>query len=211
MSMDGRPTLSRELIAETALRLTDEVGLAGLSMRKLGAELGVEAMSLYHYVQNKDDLLDAVQERLYYEIDLPMHLADHEWEASIRQGLSAFHDVLLRHPAAVEIFTSRPSLSPVALQVLHWAYQRFEVMGLTPAQSSVAFRFAVSFVMGHSANELGMSAVVHGEDGLEVMGVSDPEHRDFLLEHGKLSAAELFDAGLELLIAGLRASYDRLV
>lgn len=211
MSMDGRPTLSRELIAETALRLTDEVGLAGLSMRKLGGELGVEAMSLYHYVENKDDLLDAIQERLFHEIDLPMHLADHEWEAAIRQGLSAFHDVLLRHPAAVEIFTSRPSLSPVALQVLHWAYQRFEVMGLTPAESSVAFRFAVSFVMGHSANELGMSAVVRGEDGLEVLGVSDPEHREFLLEHGKLTDAELFEAGLDLLIAGLRQGYDRLV
>ncbi len=208
--MDGRQTLSRELIAETALQLTDEVGLAGLSMRKLGGELGVEAMSLYHYVENKDDLLDAVLDRLYCEIDLPYHLADDQWEAAIRQGLTAFYAVLLRHPAAVELFTARPSRSPMALQVLHWAYQRFEVMGLSPAESSVAFRFAVSFVMGHAANELGMSAVIQSDEGFEVAGVSDPKHRDFLIEHGKLSGAELFDGGLDLVLAGLRATYDRL-
>ncbi|MGB5759766.1 MAG: TetR/AcrR family transcriptional regulator C-terminal domain-containing protein [Acidimicrobiales bacterium] len=211
MTMDGRPNLSRDLIAETALQLTDDVGLAGLSMRKLGAELGVEAMSLYHYVDNKDDLLDAVLDRLYCEIDLPFHVADDQWEKAIREGLTAFNDVLLRHPAAVEIFTSRPAISPTALRVLHWAYQRFEAMGMTPAQSSVAFRFAVSFVMGHAANELGMSAVIHGEDGIEVSGVSDPEHRQFLLEHGKLTGEELFEAGLDLVIAGLRATYDRLL
>lgn len=210
MSMDGRQPLSRELIAETALRLTDEVGLAGLSMRKLGAELGVEAMSLYHYVDNKDDLLDAVLDRLFCEIDLPYHLPSDQWEASIREGLVAFHEVLLRHPAAVELFTGRPARSPMALQVLHWAYQRFESQGLSPAQSSVAFRFAVSFVMGHAANELGMSAVIQGKDGLEVLGVADPKHQEFLLEHGKLSGAELFDAGLDLVIAGLLATYERL-
>lgn len=208
--MDGRHPLSRELIAETALRLTDDVGLAGLSMRKLGGELGVEAMSLYHYVENKDDLLDAMVDRLYCEIALPYHLPDDQWDVAISEGLAAFNDVLLRHPAAVELFTSRPSGSPASIQVLHWAYQRFEVMGLTPAESSAAFRFGVSFVMGHAANELGMSAVTRSDDGFEVSGVADPKHREFLIEHSKLDGDELFERGLELVMAGLRATYDRL-
>ena len=210
MSTDGRQTLSRELIAATALRLTDEVGLSGLSMRKLGSELGVEAMSLYHYVDSKDDLLDAVLDRLYCEIDLPRHLADDQWEQAIRCGLRAFHEVLLRHPAAVELFTARPARSRAAFEVLHWAYQRFEIMGLSPAEASVAFRFAVSYVMGHSANELGMSAVIHGDDGVEVIGVADPEHRQFLIEHSKLTSAQHFEAGLDLVVTGLQATYDLL-
>ena len=125
MTSDGRPSLSREYIAETALRLTQDDGLSGLSMRKLGAELGVEAMSLYHYVSNKADLLDAMLELLYDEIELPYHLDDNEWEQAVREGLGSFRKVLLRHPAAVELFTSRPPRSKPALELLHWSYRRF--------------------------------------------------------------------------------------
>ena len=68
MTVTERAPLNRALIAETALSLIDERGLDQLSMRKLGAELGVEAMSLYNHVDNKDDLLDAVADRLYEHI-----------------------------------------------------------------------------------------------------------------------------------------------
>jgi AcrR family transcriptional regulator len=210
MSTEERPPLSRELIAKTALRLTDEVGLEGVSMRKLGSELGVEAMSLYHYVSNKNDLLDAVLDLLYREIDLPLDAPDDKWEAALRSGLSAFNDVLLAHPGAVELFTARPPTSPTALKVLHWAYQRFELQGLTPAQASAAFRFCVAFVMGHASREIGAAAIVNTDEGLEAVGVTDPEHRAFLIEHGKLSAAELFETGLDLVVAGLRSTYGEL-
>ncbi len=210
MGTEDRSPLSRELIAETALRLTDEVGLDGLSMRKLGGELGVEAMSLYHYVANKDDLLDAVLDLLYTEIDLPLDVPDDKWEVALRGGLSAFNDVLLAHPGAVELFIARPPKSPEAIRVLHWAYQRFELRGLTPAQSSAAFRFAVSYVMGHASREIGSAAITNTDEGLEMAGVSDPEYRAFLIEHGRLTAAELFETGLDLVVAGLRATYERL-
>ncbi len=73
MTVTERAPLNRALIAETALSLIDERGLDQLSMRKLGAELGVEAMSLYNHVDNKDDLLDAVADRLYERIlDIPL-------------------------------------------------------------------------------------------------------------------------------------------
>ncbi|MGH1493642.1 MAG: TetR/AcrR family transcriptional regulator [Acidimicrobiales bacterium] len=210
MGTEDRPPLSRELIAETALRLTDEVGLAGLSMRRLGAELGVEAMSLYHYVSNKEDLLDAVLERLYSEIDLPLDVPDDKWEVALRGGLSAFNDVLLAHPGAVQLFTTRPATSTAAIKVLHWAYQRFELRGLTPAQAAAAFRFSVAYVMGRASMELGSSPEVPTDESLQMAGVADPAHRAFLLEHGKLSAAELFDTGLDLVVAGLRTTYERL-
>jgi AcrR family transcriptional regulator len=211
MSTAQRQTLSRELIAQTALGLTDDVGLDGLSMRKLGGRLGVEAMSLYHYVDSKDDLLDAVLDRLYCEIDLPTHIGDDQWEQALRLGLSSFRDVLLRHPAALELFSSRPAQSPTSLDVLHWAYSRFELMGLSPEQSSIAFRFAVSFVIGHAADEMGFSAFSKGKDDFDVSSLADPKHREFLDQHDKLCNTEVFAGGLDLVVAGLRATYSLLV
>lgn len=208
MSTAERQTLSRELIADTALLLTDEVGLAGLSMRKLGSRLGVEAMSLYHYVDSKDDLLDAVLDRLYSEVNLPTDVADDQWELALRLGFASFHEVLLRHRAALELFSSRPAQSPTSLDVLIWAYSRFELMGMSPEQSTIAFRFAVSFVIGHAADELGVSGFSQHKDEVDVNALADPRHREFLTRHDTLSADEVFNAGLDLVVAGLRATFS---
>lgn len=210
MTTEDRLPLSREFIAQTALELTEDVGLEGLSMRKLGAELGVEAMSLYHYVANKDDLLDAMLDLLYREIDLPFDIADDQWEVSLRQGLRAFNDVLMAHPGAVELFIARAPTSEAASKTMYWAYQRFELQGLTPSESSAAFRFAVSFVIGNAARQSSGEAIVYTDEGLEGLGVTDPEYRGFLVEHGKLSGEELFEVGLDIVVAGLRAIYKRL-
>lgn len=198
------------MIADTALRLTDEVGLTGLSMRKLGAELGVEAMSLYHYVASKDDLLDALLDLLFDKIELPYGIADDQWEQALRQGLQAFYDVLLTHQAGVELFTTRPTTSPNAIKVLRWAFDRFELMGLSAVESAMALRFAVSFVIGHAASERGVSAVVDGADGPQVIGEVDPEGREMLIEHAALTSQEQFEGGLELVVAGLKARFSRL-
>ena len=207
MTTAERPTLSREVISATALRLTDEVGLAGLSMRKLGAELGVEAMSLYHYVANKDDLLGAVLDHLYAEIDLPRDVADDEWEEAIRCGMHALHDVLLRHPAALELFSTRPAPSMQAVEVMYWAYRRFELMGLDPAAAYQAFRFAVSYVMGHAANEIGALAITESDE-IDLDEVPDPDYRAFLAHHQEVDSAQLFLTGVDTVIAGLQARFD---
>jgi len=207
MTTAERPTLSREVIAATALRLTDELGLAGLSMRKLGAELGVEAMSLYHYIDNKDDLLDAVLDRLYAEIELPREVPDDRWEEAIRRSMHALHDVLLRHPAALELFSSRPAPSMAAIEVMYWAHRRFEVLGLARADAYEAFRFAVSFVMGHAANEIG--ALAFGEeDRIDSEQVADPVYRAFIAHHQEVDSSALFQSGVDIVVAGLKARFD---
>ena len=210
MTTAERQTLSRELIAQTALKLTDEVGLEGLSMRKLGAELGVEAMSLYHYVDSKDDLLDAMLDDLYREIDLPIDSDDVSWEVALREGLTAFRDVLLRHQAALELFSSRPAMTGTSLDVLLWAYNRFAAAGLSPAQSAIAFRYAVSFVIGHAADELGVSAFQQGHVDFDGNNVGEPRHRKFLEQQSMLSSDEVFAGGLDLVVAGLRSVYTSL-
>lgn len=202
-----RSALSRELIARTALALTDEVGLAGLSMRKLGNELGVEAMSLYHYVVNKDDLLDAVLDCLFDEIELPVDVPDGDWETAIRRGLRSFHDVLVNHQAALELFAARPAKSRVALDVLVFSYGRLQSVGLDVEQACHALHFGVSFVMGHAANELGSMAVGIQTEGLDPETLNDPVALAYLDARRRLTSTEMFDAGLETVVAGLRQFY----
>ena len=158
MGAPERVALSRELVAETALAITDNEGLGGLSMRKLGSALGVEAMSIYHYVDNKNDLLAAVVDNLYGEIELPTDVPDHDWETAIGTALRSFYGVLLRHPAALELFTTHPSSGDNGMAVMGWAYDRCRLVGLGPDEASQTFHLCVAFVIGHAATELGMMA-----------------------------------------------------
>ena len=198
-----RPALSRERIASTALELIDANGLSGLSMRKLGAELGVEAMSLYHYVKNKDDLLDAVADHLYGVIDLPMSVDPLDWEQAIRLGLGAFHDVLLEHDAALELFASRQVRSARSMGVLHWAHERFVAVGLSLEEAHKALHMAVSFVMGHAASEIGESEVK-----VEPAGDVSPEMSAYFAHVETVTPDEMFAAGVDMVVAGLRQYYD---
>ncbi len=199
--------MSREAIAARALDLTAEGGLSALSMRKLGAAFGVEAMSLYHYVKNKDDLLDAVLEQLYLEIELPTDLAEDDWEHAIRQGLHAFRVVLLGHPGALELFSSRSTPSAEAYGVLAWAWGRFEAVGLGIVEAHAALHFAVSFVMGFAANELGSLAQLRA-GGVDVSGIDDAAMADRVRTIQSISPDETFATGLDAVVAGLRSRFD---
>jgi AcrR family transcriptional regulator len=207
MTTSVRTGLSRDVIARTALELTDEQGLSGLSMRKLGGELGVEAMSLYHYVTNKDDLLDAILDCLYAEIKLPPDVPEHDWETAVRLGLRSFRAVLVDHPAALELFASRPAKSSAAFEVLLWAHNRFQLVGLDVRQACHALHFAVSFVMGHVGSELGAMALLRDGQGPDPQTVEDPRAREFLLQTRDIATDEMFDSGLDAVVAGLRSAY----
>lgn len=209
MAATNRVTLSRELIAQTAIELIDSEGFEALSMRKLGSALGVEAMSLYHYVENKDDLLDAIVDNLYAELTLPTDISADDWEQAFRLGLHSFYDVLLRHPAALRLFSLRPASSRNALVVMSWAFERCRMVGLTPEQAAETFHYCVSYVMGHAATELGLTArIKSGEDLAEVFGdTDDPDFKAFLLHVSEVGVNQVFEIGLDTLLNGLAATY----
>jgi AcrR family transcriptional regulator len=95
----SRPALSRERVLRTAIALADERGVDELTMRKLAKELGVEAMSLYHHVASKDDLLDGMIDIVFGEIDAPS--SDGDWKAELRKRAVSTRAALGRHPWAV--------------------------------------------------------------------------------------------------------------
>lgn len=106
-------TLGRDQVLREAVRLADAEGLDALTMRRLGRQLGAGTMSLYHYVANKDDLLDGMVDIVFAEIEAPT--GDSDWRAAMwRRSLSA-REVLLSHAWAVNLIESRTNPGPANL------------------------------------------------------------------------------------------------
>ena len=94
--LQRRSPLTRERVLKAAVRLADREGIDAVSMRRLGTELGIEAMSLYTHVQDKDDLLNGMVELVIGEI--PIHHESAGWKASLRATVLGARSVVLRHP-----------------------------------------------------------------------------------------------------------------
>src|SRR5687768_1853289 len=101
-----RTPLTRERVLRAAIALADEGGIESLSMRNLGQELGVEAMSLYNHVANKGDILDGMVDLVAGKFDMASKSA--KWKTAIRRSAISAHEVLLRHPWACSLAMSRP-------------------------------------------------------------------------------------------------------
>jgi AcrR family transcriptional regulator len=201
---DEREPLSRDRLATTALKIIDAEGVAKLSMRRLGAELGVEAMSLYHYIDNKEDLLDAVVDVLYQEIELP-DLADNQWAEGFVLAGQAFYAVLTRHPNAIGLVSSHSGRSPTTVGIIHWSWKRFQDAGLDETQAMIAFRSLVSYVLGFASTQVG----VFGDSAsntlpIDVGNLEDPNVVRLVEVSAQLEPNDLFNDGLDLLVVGLR-------
>jgi AcrR family transcriptional regulator len=109
----GEGLSTRRVVAE-AVRLADLEGVDGLSMRRLASSLGAGAMSLYHYVANKDELLDAMVDVVFDEVDAPP--LDVDWRSAMRREAVSTQQVLARHPWAIGLMESRTSPGPANLR-----------------------------------------------------------------------------------------------
>jgi AcrR family transcriptional regulator len=110
---EPRTPLNRERVLRAAIDLADRGGIDALSMRKLGQELGVDAMALYRHVRGKDDLLDGVRDLIVGQIERPSPGGD--WEATLRGLAMAARRVMLRHPWARQVLEERGTSGPAAL------------------------------------------------------------------------------------------------
>lgn len=110
---ERRAPLTRDRVLRTAVDLADRGGIAALSMRKLGQELGVDAMAMYRHVRNKDDLLDGIVELIVAEIGRPP--ATDDWKVAVREQAMTARRVMLRHPWARRVLEERPKGGPAFL------------------------------------------------------------------------------------------------
>ncbi|MEO1268258.1 MAG: TetR/AcrR family transcriptional regulator C-terminal domain-containing protein, partial [Myxococcota bacterium] len=129
--------LSRKKILAAAVQVMDRDGLKTLSMRRLGVELGVEAMSLYRYVANKSALLDGIFETILGELKAPVGSGD--WRTDVRHTARQFRAVLEAHPNAVLLFATRPAVTPASLDFVEASLAILIDAGFSPHNAMTAF------------------------------------------------------------------------
>jgi AcrR family transcriptional regulator len=204
-----RTPLSRDRVAAAALELIDREGLDALSMRKLGAALGVEAMSLYNHVENKDDLLDAVSEVLHRDIlaryDPP---ATSTWQERARSIAFAYWHLAQAHPKAFPIVSTRPVSSPAGIAVLGEAVRLFTDAGFDQRRGSLLFHTAAAWLVGAIHQELTLMEELRMGKGFVPTDV--PPELAFLPEFKALCLAidpvDRFAAGLDVILRGVEAA-----
>jgi AcrR family transcriptional regulator len=145
--------LSRERICREALALVDEQGLEALSMRRLGARLGVEAMSLYRHVRDKAELLDALQGAVLGGLVAPRG-KPRPWRQELGGQARALRSALLQHPNVAPLLARMPIRAPEAASTVARAYAALAIAGFTPKDAEKAIHLVGIFTIGHVLFEI---------------------------------------------------------
>ncbi len=179
----ARQPLSRQRVIDAALDFIDEHGLPGLTMRRLGEALGVEAMALYRYVPGRDDLLDAVVQRLtdtMEDDDDVIEAPRDGWQDFLQRLAHGVRRVAMAHPKAFPLVASRPLEAPwlrPPLRSLEWVERFLDgllAQGFTEEEAVGAYRAFTSFLLGHLLLEVStLGADVGPLDVLEEDDESD--------------------------------------
>jgi len=210
MTRVERIPLSRDRVAVAALDLIDESGLEALSMRKLGAALGFEAMSLYNHISNKDDLLALVSDLLYGEIIETYGVAEGDWRDRARAMATAYVKVADDHPEAVGLLVDRPVESVKGLEFLGLIMAIFEQTTSDIRVAALAFMTVSNWVIGTVMQEHGPMRRLHAGDGPDVTNMA-PEHMPIIRFRevcvSDLTADERFSEGLEIVLDGVEKHY----
>jgi AcrR family transcriptional regulator len=207
----SRAPLSKERVLRAAVLLADEGGVASLTMRKLAETLGVEAMSLYYYVADKDEILDGMVDLVFGEIDLPMREAD--WKAAMRQRAISARDALTRHPWAIGVMESRANPGPATLRHHDAVIGSLRQAGFSIALAAHAFSVIDSYVYGFVLQALNLPFDTSeeleklAEAMLREMPADEyPYLTEMIVDHALqpgYSYASEFEYGLDLILDGL--------
>jgi AcrR family transcriptional regulator len=211
--VERREPLSRDRVLRAAMDLADREGIAALSMRNLARELSVEAMSLYYYVERKDELLAEIGDMVMREIDLPRGGITH-WKSAVRQMAVSYHDALKRHPWVHALGPTPVRLGPGQLSYMEWLLRRLREAGFSPRMTHHAYHILDSHVVGFSLWEAGIVAAIPkgaiadlAKTVLERVPIADyPFFHEHAQQHiGKVTKGDKhpFELGLDLILDGL--------
>ena len=146
-----RKPLSKERVLRAALALADAEGIEALSMRRLAKDLGVEAMSLYNHVANKDEILDGIIDLVAGEFELPADAGD--WQTAMRRHLISARDVLLRHSWATALWM-RQGGGTARMRNGDWMLRTLREAGFPKELMYHAFHILESYVQGYTLQQL---------------------------------------------------------
>lgn len=207
----ARVRLTRDRVIEAALAVMDQDGLDAVTMRRVGRELGVEAMSLYNHVRDKEDLLDGIREHVFSQFLDPG--TEGPWEERARLAARSWRQALHAHPSMMVLISESkgPNMTPGSIRPAEVALRLLRELGLSDEDAVKAFCAIGGYIIGFVMFEIG---IVHtsgaGSPSAEQLAaaVSADECPCFVsslpyLVRGDVD--ERFEYGLDLLIAGLRA------
>lgn len=210
MATEARIPLSRERVLQAALELADASGVEALTMRRLGDELGFEAMSLYRHVASKQDLLDGMLDVVLAECRLPEGEAD--WAEAVRTSARSMHDALRRHRWASQLLMTGSHIRPSRLRYMERLLERLHDAGFDPDTTYHVYHLIDGYIFGFTSWEIAYTSIpVDSETAAKLMQ-SIPwddyprlaEHRDQHFDEGPHREVNAFEAGLDLILDGLR-------
>lgn len=205
----ARNPLTREGIIEAALGMIDADGLEALSMRRLGAELGVEGMALYHHFASKGELLDGVMERLLQEVKVPGPRAGGPL-ARLRRGIESYRGLAVRHPHAFPLMSQRRFNTDPAFEFYEGILALLAAAGLPPADAARYFRMLGYYANGAGLAEIASRALAADATPVRLEHGVDADrfpHLAAVAPHLRVAGlTRVFDAGLDVIFAAMEAT-----
>jgi AcrR family transcriptional regulator len=212
-NVDRRVPLSRERVLRAAVALADRSGIESLTMRRLGQELGVEAMSLYNHIANKDAILDGVVDLVLGDIEVPP--TGTHWKMAMRERAISAHAVLLAHPWAAMLIMSRFNIGPGMTRYLDATLGRLREGGFSITGALDAWNTLDSHLYGFTLQELNLPFEVEQtrQVSADVLGrlPADeyPHVVEVITEIMQSGRKEDFELGLDLILDGLERTLDQ--
>jgi AcrR family transcriptional regulator len=203
-----RRTLTRGRILDAAVSLIERDGPGALSMRRLGAELGVEGMALYHHIAGRDELLSAIGDRLLE----PVHDIDLKggWREACAQFATALRDIAVAHPATFRLVGLEPFDTPASLRPVERLLGVLVAEGFTPPDALAVYRTVASYARGYAlAQATGFTVDAARPSGRARLRALAPDEFPILAgraaELAALDADSGYERGLSAVLAGLPA------
>jgi AcrR family transcriptional regulator len=209
MAAPSRIPLSRNRILRAALELADAAGVDSLTMRRLGDELGFEAMSLYRHVANKNDLLDGMLDVVLAEWQPPDVRGD--WTGAIRTSALSVHDALRRHPWAAQLLMSGSHIRPARLRYMDGLLASLREAGFDADTTYHVYHLIDGYIFGFTLWEIAYTTIPLDDDAVTKLMQSIPwdqypdlsRHKDEHMVDGPHREANAFEVGLDLILGGL--------
>lgn len=205
-----REPLNRERVLRAAIALADRDGLEALTMRRLGQEVGVEAMSLYNHVKNKNDILDGIVDLVLGDIDVPP--SGTHWKVAMRRRSISAHEVLVAHPWAAVQIMSRFNIGPGMTRYLDATLGRLRESGFSVESALDAWHTLDSHLYGFTLQQLNLPFAADeaprvSSHVLGGLSMDEFPHVVEVITHVMQSGrVESFEYGLDLILDGLEAS-----
>lgn len=197
--------LCREVIIQTALALVDEYGVEELSMRSIARNLNFQAMSLYNYVKNKDEVLDGIVELITCKIKISQ---SSDWKVVLRNTALSFYEILSKHPNVLPIVSTHSPITKNGIKHMEELLSIFKNMTRTKLEALSIVHIMLAYVIGYA--EISMTPQKNSEWMKDTLNLQEfPNTYGAYLNLDQRNKKDEFLYGVDLLLEGLERKFEK--